>query len=410
MNFLLKIVEGPNKGAEIALVEGVAVTLGKSDACDIILADPTMPDQPLKIEATADGVYVDGSAMEPFAVKMVGATALAIGPADAPWSELRWPKSEKAEEESAGDEAAPKEKTEEAPASAEPDPEKKEPENEEKKERKRGGFLGCLVLIIVLFLIFLLGFGLYFRGKVKESGWRGAIDSVLHRVSPVTAQVVDTIEEQVVQKITLPIIANKYGLELKEEDGRSMLSGNLKTRSERLAAVAEAYQVQPGVEVDISDDESFRNAAEDALFTLTEGLLKVASATNRFLAVTGVSRSPISLKKTLDALTVDLPKMRDVDVSGVLFSADALTPSEAAEAEQGPMSVFKPSASPAKVQQEQALDLPVCGILTKPYPCLVLKNGTRVLEGAPFGGSTVEKIEADSVTLTNSTGRFTWKP
>ena len=31
MNFLLKIVEGPNKGAEITLVEGVAVTLGKGD-------------------------------------------------------------------------------------------------------------------------------------------------------------------------------------------------------------------------------------------------------------------------------------------------------------------------------------------------------------------------------------------
>ena len=43
MNFLLKIVEGPNKGAEIALVEGVAVTLGKGDDCDIVLADPTLP-------------------------------------------------------------------------------------------------------------------------------------------------------------------------------------------------------------------------------------------------------------------------------------------------------------------------------------------------------------------------------
>ena len=39
-----------------------------------------------------------------------------------------------------------------------------------------------------------------------------------------------------------------------------------------------------------------------------------------------------------------------------------------------------------------------------------MKNGARVLEGAAFGDGIIEKIEADSVTLTNSTGRFTWKP
>ena len=72
MNFLLKIVEGPNKGAEIALVEGVAVTLGKGDDCDIVLADPTMPDAPLSVEASADGVTVGGEPLEPFSVKTFG--------------------------------------------------------------------------------------------------------------------------------------------------------------------------------------------------------------------------------------------------------------------------------------------------------------------------------------------------
>ena len=74
MNFLLKIVEGPNKGAEIALPEGVAVTLGKSDGCDIVLADATLPDAPLSIEATASGVTAGGEPLAPFAVKTAGAT------------------------------------------------------------------------------------------------------------------------------------------------------------------------------------------------------------------------------------------------------------------------------------------------------------------------------------------------
>ena len=54
--------------------------------------------------------------------------------------------------------------------------------------------------------------------------------------------------------------------------------------------------------------------------------------------------------------------------------------------------------------------LPVCSILTTPYPCLVLRDGRRVLEGASFGEHTVLEIHAGSVVVTNSAGRFTWKP
>jgi hypothetical protein len=54
--------------------------------------------------------------------------------------------------------------------------------------------------------------------------------------------------------------------------------------------------------------------------------------------------------------------------------------------------------------------LPVCGILTTPYPCLVMRDGRRIMEGATVADSVIVEIGADSVTLTNSTGRFTWKP
>ena len=91
MSFILKIVEGPNRGAEIALVEGVAVTLGKGDECDIVLADSTLPEEPLSIEANGDAVSVNGEQLEQFAVKTLGATSFAVGPADAPWGELKWP-------------------------------------------------------------------------------------------------------------------------------------------------------------------------------------------------------------------------------------------------------------------------------------------------------------------------------
>ena len=72
------------------------------------------------------------------------------------------------------------------------------------------------------------------------------------------------------------------------------------------------------------------------------------------------------------------------------------------------------SAAPAVKRATPAakpfVALPVCGILTTPFPCIVTKSGARVFEGAEIGGSTILKIEADSVTLTNSMGRFSWKP
>jgi len=39
-----------------------------------------------------------------------------------------------------------------------------------------------------------------------------------------------------------------------------------------------------------------------------------------------------------------------------------------------------------------------------------MKNGTRIMEGSAVGESVILKIGADSVTITNSTGMFEWKP
>jgi hypothetical protein len=39
-----------------------------------------------------------------------------------------------------------------------------------------------------------------------------------------------------------------------------------------------------------------------------------------------------------------------------------------------------------------------------------MRDGRRIMEGATIGDSVIVEIGADSVTFTNSTGRFTWKP
>ena len=119
--------------------------------------------------------------------------------------------------------------------------------------------------------------------------------------------------------MTLSEVASSYGLELEENDGQAKLSGNLKTRAERLRATAEAYESRPGVDLDLSDDESFRAAADDALFTITEGAMKVVASTNRVLSIAGTSPSPFALKRILESLSADLPKLRDIDATGVAY-------------------------------------------------------------------------------------------
>ncbi len=408
MNFVLKIVEGPNRGAEIALVEGVAVTLGKGDECDIVLADSTLPEEPLSIEANGDAVSVNGEQVEQFAVKTLGATSFAVGPADAPWGELKWPakgeisrkdaepqgKETQAEEahgeEDLRDSATPREEKADAP----------EP------EKKKHGCLGCLVVLVLLVL--LLGvLAWLFRATVRPYA-----EKVLAyaRESLHVGGGTGGAGMGAALPMTLSEVASSYGLELEENDGQAKLSGNLKTRAERLRATAEAYEARPGVDLDLSDDESFRASADDALFTITEGAIKVVAATNRVLSIAGTSSSPFALKRILESLNTDLPKLRDVDAAGVVYGmVPGNEKSEEGDGDDGetPIGVFHARRRTSKAKEPS---LPVCGILTAPYPCLVMRDGSRVLEGAALGGNVIVKIEADAVTVTNATGRFTWKP
>ena len=408
MSFILKIVEGPNRGAEIALVEGVAVTLGKGDECDIVLADSTLPEEPLSIEANGDAVSVNGEQLEQFAVKTLGATSFAVGPADAPWGELKWP----AKEEISRKDAEPQGKeTQAEEAHGEEDLRDSATPREEKAdapepEKKKHGCLGCLVVLVLLVL--LLGvLAWLFRATVRPYA-----EKVLAyaRESLHVGGGTGGAGMGAALPMTLSEVASSYGLELEENDGQAKLSGNLKTRAERLRATAEAYEARPGVDLDLSDDESFRAAADDALFTITEGAIKAVAATNRVLSIAGTSPSPFALKRILESLSADLPKLRDIDATGVAYGmVPGNEKSEEGDGDDGetPIGVFHARRRTSKAKEPS---LPVCGILTAPYPCLVMRDGSRVLEGAALGGNVIVKIEADAVTVTNATGRFTWKP
>lgn len=410
MSFVLKIVRGANAGAEIALPEGVAVTLGKSDDCDIVLADATLPDAALTLAAAADGVTLDGEALAPFAVTERGATAFAVGPADEPWDELKWPEKEKS---SRGDAEMRSEEGEDARGDAETRSE--EGENlrasaPPREKKKRHGCLGCLI-VLILILIALGALGWFFRKEAKPYVERARpyADQARTKVAQLVkkSDAAPAADEQAEEVDWIVVLAERHGLVATNRAGRAVLTGDFATRAARLTATAEAYAACPGIELDFCDDESLKTAAEDTFALVGEPDLRVTAATNRVLALAGTA---VDLRRTLEALAADLPKLRDVDLSGVATRGGATVADAASEALSADRTGDPAASRAARLVSPARPALPVCGILTTPYPCLVLKNGMRVLEGAPLGDSIVLKIEADAVTLTNANGRIVWKP
>ena len=394
MSFLLKIVEGPNKGAEIALVDGVSVTLGKGDECDIVLADPTLPEEPLTIEASADGVSLGGERLEPLHVVVRGSSSFAVGPADAPWGALVWEEKETGNgeqgtepgERGTGNGEQESENREQGTGNGEQEPREQGTETEERgtgngeqsggsKIRRLGCLIGAAVLVVVLLALLLIGLRSCMSGKSNEP------------IEP----------REVFEARALSAVIERYGLVATNRDGRAVLIGDFAARAERLAATAEAYSAQPGIELDFADAVSLKAAVANTLSLIGEKNLFVTDVTNRVAVLAGEAAN---LRRTLEAISADVPKIAGVDAAGIGISGlGTLVSMEEAGEEAADRQKAIPMPS-----------LPVCGILTEPYPCLVLRDGRRILEGAPVGDLIVQKIEADSVSLTNSLGRIEWKP
>ena len=401
MEKILKIVGGPLKGAEIALVAGTRVKVGSGDGCDILVADPTLEKAAFELDVAEDEVTIvtpDGAAktMLDFEAREFGSSAFAIGPAEGAWQEIVWPRAAKDEE--AGDQ---KDGADEgAPSEAQPavDPQKDAgkdaaPEAKDEEKPSRVSRLLCFVLLAVAAVLLLLALFWYLR-RCRD-GREGLCEVVAPRV-------------------TLADVAARYGLTVTETNGETLVRGDLKTRAERLSATAAAFQAKPGAEVDIVDDESLFESAEALLGMVAQGLpLKVAAATNRVVALKGSVGSADVLRGVLAALAADVAGLAKVDCTGVSVpSGEPLgedlalpVPAAVAKAASAPLVAAVPAAA-----KQDLPKLPVCGIVMTPYPCLILKSGVRVTEGGEFGGYTVRRISADSLTLTDGSRTLEWKP
>lgn len=421
MSFVLKIVEGPNRGAEAALVEGVAVTIGKSDECDIVLADSSLPNVPVKIETTAEGVSIDGELLEPLHVRTLGDTSFAVGPANGPWGKLVWPAPEKPAEPAPAKEA-------EAPAPQQSENVEAEEKTDDEKKKSHGCLVWFIALLILAFAC--AGAGYYYRDWLMPRvepyrpqaeaayGWtRDHAKVAYHWCSKkcvdLYGKISDRIREkpEVVEPARDPAeviaeIVEVHGLEIVETDGRISISGNLKTRAERLGVTAEIYGVLPCVELSLSDDETLKTAVEDTLSLIGETGLRVRGVTNRVAVLDGRA-SDITMVTM--RLTDEVPRLTAIDATSVALPEVASVAPEATDESAGEATAA-PVSQPVARPQTTMPELPVCGILTMPYPCLVTRSGARIMEGASIGEWTVVKIGADYVVLQGKAGRFVWRP
>jgi len=392
MDWLLKIVSGPMQGAEIALDAGHCVTFGRDAGCDIVIADAGLADNAFSLDVSADTVMllVDGDslALKPFEVHTFGTTGIAVGPASGTWEELRQPApAPVAEEEpAAAAETAPEPAAE---ASADPTPaETEHPENAKSVRRV------VLFVLIVLCLLLAVAAGILFFGPKSVRDWK---DGILGNAQTTVVASAPSISE----------IARSNGLTCVQSNGVTCLSGNLGRRTERLAIRALALSADPKARLDLTDDETLAAAVEALLFTVSEDAVHVVKAENRRVVLTGALPTRKKLESVLRALSADVPGIDSVDASGVTIGrATVKAPSgeEQTVDEAGEVVAPRPRAVPAR------RTLPVAGILTTPYRCVVMQGGARCTEGAVIGKAKLVKIEAGCLTFEESGSTFEWRP
>lgn len=422
------------RGAEIALVAGTRIKVGRGDDCDIVVADASLPETAFELdvaEAAVTLILPDGTAreMRPFEIHAFGTTSVALGPAEGAWEELR----------PAEREAPPAETPVETPAEPEP-PAESAPE-EAKDEKRKSGFgcgIGCLGVILLILIVLALAW--LFRSLLVER---------VPQLKPFVERVESFVSERAsdgktpsaaqpkrTAAMTLRELAAQHGISYAEREGRPVLSGNLAHRTERLAIRALALAADRHCEFELSDDETLASSADALLFTVTEGALKVFGVSNRVVTITGYAPSAAALGAALTALRADVPWTGDVDVASVRVGGpvpaehktstfavsgtlSGALPESGAEAAAGKTAGTAAEAgtevADIKISDVNGRRLPrnmfpVAGVLTRPYPCVVLRDGHRIVEGGQLGSYTVVRIAADVLELKQGGGKANWKP
>ena len=118
-----------------------------------------------------------------------------------------------------------------------------------------------------------------------------------------------------------------------------------------------------------------------------------------------------STMNTVAAICTDVNRVRVVDDTAVVCKDGQKTAAPTRYQAISSQAARKhPFVTPAAKPGLPAPKCPVAGVILMPYPCLVLRDGSRVAVGSVVEDFKVEKIEADKVTLKRGEETVIWKP
>ena len=465
---LLKILTGPQEGAELELDAGIALRMGTDDSCDIAIVDAMAPAQALEVVLEGDDVFVTAAAERIFAgdaalpvgekttlpdytILTIGSTRCAIGDADKPWPPLRWipldvllAEKPEAKEEEKSQEQTP-EQTEEAPLSREQVEKLDELQSKQRAKRSRG-----FAIISWLLLILICAAGMWFTGRYV---WKIAAPKEKEEAKDIAENAHKTRLERLRER------AETLGLTIEEEEDGSIkrISGNVPKTSQRTLIEQIVKYDCPQVICEMTDDETFARSVKELVWGLTEGRLQLVSLKDRVARLMGMTNSEEEWNTIVDNIRHDVPRLASVEsdvvyadvMAAKLREALAKTgfqdvrveilpgelqfvgyaPKESSQTfvklveeavkyfpENAKLSnLVKWKDSKTAIEGEEPVEpkarqLPITGIVVHPYPCVILADGQRLGPGSQVGGYTIDEISLTEVSLSRNEEKLTWRP
>ncbi|MCR5380959.1 MAG: hypothetical protein K6G44_08255 [Lentisphaeria bacterium] len=466
---ILKILTGPQEGAELELDAGIALHIGTDDSNDIVLVDAMAPAQALELIMEGDNVSVTASAERLFAgdaalpvgektalpdytILTIGSTRCAVGDADKAWPPLRWipldvllaektqPQEEEKTEEPKTNE--PKAEQEEAPLSRE-QVEKLDELQSNKRAKHSLGF----AILSWLILILTWSVGMWFTGR-----------HVWNLAKPQESQsIVENTRQTRLEKLREKAEALNLTMEEDEDGNLTRITGNVSKTSQRTSIEQIVKYDCPNVVCEMTDDETLARSVKELVWGLTEGRLQLVSLKDRVAKLMGMTNNEEEWNTIVDNIRHDIPRLATVE-SDVVFAdvmaaklREALAqtgfrdvrveilpgelqfvgyaPKESRQtfaklleeavkyfpenAKLTNMVKWKDSETPVDGEEPaapKARQLPITGIVVHPYPCVILADGQRLGKGSLVGGYTIDDISLTEVSLSKEDEKLTWRP
>ncbi|MBO4528929.1 MAG: hypothetical protein J5743_14940 [Victivallales bacterium] len=464
---ILKILTGPQEGAELELDAGIALRIGTDDSNDIVLVDAMAPTQALELVMEGDDVSVmaaaerlfagdaalpvgEKTALPDYTILTIGSTRCTVGDADKPWPPLRWipldvllaEKTQPKEDEKTEEPKQPEQ--EEAPLSREQVEKLDELQSQKRAKRGRG-----FAMISWLLLILICAAGMWFTGR-----------HVWNLAAPKNAETVEISEnahKTRLEKLREKAEALNLTLEEDEDGNLTRISGNVPKTSQRTSIEQIVKYDCPNVVCEMTDDETLARSVKELVWGLTEGRLKLVELKDRTAKLMGMTNSEEEWNTIVDNIRHDVPRLAKVE-SDVVYAdvmaaklREALSktgfhdvrieilpgelqfvgfaPKESSQTfvklveeavkyfpENARLSnLVKWKESSMVVDGEDPVapkvrQLPITGIVVHPYPCVILADGQRLGKGSMVGGYTIDDISLTEVSLSKEDEKLTWRP